>query len=109
MKMPIPFTLGDGKTQVYFEVIVPPDKSGIEPAGRIEAITHRAAIALDSVLLKIRGTAETIVNNLKEMASSPNEIEVSFGVKLTMEADAIVVSGTSEANLSITLKWKNRD
>lgn len=37
--------------------------------------------------------------------SAPDEIEVSFGVRLTAEAGAVIAKGGVEAHLDVTVRW----
>lgn len=39
------------------------------------------------------------------LASAPQKIEASFGIKLTGEMGVLLASTTAEANIEITLTW----
>ncbi len=47
----------------------------------------------------------TFFNSVKEIANSPDEINVELGLKFSAKAGLILRSLDGEANLKITLKW----
>ena len=52
----------------------------------------------------------TVVEKLRDMASRPDEIEVTFGVNLSTMAGAFIASASAAANFGVTVRWtKEKD
>jgi hypothetical protein len=49
--------------------------------------------------------AELAVAQLQKATSSAKEVSVEFGVNISGKTGIILVEGTVEANLKVTLKW----
>jgi len=45
---------------------------------------------------------------LRSVESKPDEIEITFGVKLSTVAGAVIASATAEANLGMTVRWAGK-
>lgn len=75
---------------------------GLRPAD----VAERAGETFESAFARVRPVAEAIVNGMRRVADSPDEIEVEFGVKVNAEAGAIVAKAAGEANFTIKLRWK---
>jgi Trypsin-co-occurring domain 1 len=68
-------------------------------------IAVKATRTFEEALDKIRPAADALISNLKQLAVSPNEIGIEFGLKITADAKAYVASASAEANFKIALKW----
>ena len=53
----------------------------------------------------MRPAAEAVVDGFRNLADSPDEIEVEFGSRLNAEVGAIVAQASGEANFTIKLRW----
>jgi hypothetical protein len=72
--------------------------------GTVEiGITDVASRAFTQAMEKVRGIANSVVAQLRDAA--PNEIEVTFGVKIGGKTGLIIAEGSSEANLQVKLKF----
>ena len=47
----------------------------------------------------------SVVEKLRSIGNRPDEIEISFGVKLSTTAGAVIASATAEANFDVTMRW----
>jgi hypothetical protein len=74
---------------------------GMRPAG----VAERAGETFEAAFSRVRPTAEAIVNSMRGVGDSPDEIEVEFGVKVNAEAGAVVAKAAGEANFTIKLRW----
>lgn len=63
--------------------------------------------AMDTIHSVARRTAATI-RSLK-VTEQPDTIEMTFGLKLTSEANALLVNAGVEAQINVKLVWKNDD
>lgn len=99
------FKLEDGTT--FLVEIDEPDRSGVErialPSGEMVLKTQQT---FEAALDHIKPVASVILSKLKELNTPANEVEVKFGLKLTVDAGAIFASVGGEVNYEITLKWK---
>jgi len=83
------------------------EQTGLVKAGRGEEALERAGATFESALGSVRSAANALLRTLKEVDVSPDEIEVTFGLKATGEVGGrIFVSAGAEANYNVTLTWK---
>lgn len=85
-------------SQAKFEVI---PTGGKQDVGFFDQV-----LSFDNVTSAIEGIAESLKDTLDK--AKPQKATVTFGVKVGLEKGqlvALVVNGTSEANLEITLEW----
>ena len=110
MRKLVEFPLEDGGT-VVVEVDEPAAGDG---AGRDQVtrgiapreLTTRAGETFETAFSRIEPVAHAIVTKLRQLADSPDEIQVEFGVTLSAQAGAIVAHAAGEANFRVTLSWK---
>lgn len=97
----------DGDQTVLIEVDEPMEISGgLIPAGLDDsAVAVKASLSFEAAIAKVKPVARAIINQLNELKA--DEVEVEFGLKLSMEAGAIIASGGVEANYTVKLKWNN--
>lgn len=88
---------------VGVEVDGPAYDEGSAPVGRRRP--GDLSEIFEARLGEVRDAAEAALAILRE-ASSPDEIKLSLGVKLTQEAGAIIARTALEGNLAVELVWK---
>lgn len=103
MKRLVEFPLEDGTTMLV--EIEESEKGGLVKASRADDVIVKAQITLEKSLEKVKPAAQFIIQQLKNLHDSPDEIEVAFGLKLSADAGAVLASAGAEANYTITLKW----
>ena len=102
----IKFKLDDG-TEVYIEG----DKS-ISDGGLTKTSKKNkdniieADEKFETLIEKIKPVSNLIMNSLKDF-NTPDDIELSFGVKFGAKAGIIFASVDSEATFNLKLKWSN--
>ena len=106
----VPFTTQDGAT--FFAEV---DDSGEGRdlsrvmrgggAGRTELIAESSQ-ALETALGGVKQAAEAMFARLSSLATPPDETTVEFGVKLSAETGAVIAKAATEANFTVSLKWK---
>ncbi|MDR7326888.1 MULTISPECIES: CU044_2847 family protein [Catenuloplanes] len=96
------FRLANG-TRVIAEVREPRRGGVPVSAGRDRVRDVRAAF--DGNLAEIRDAAEDALRVLRK-AGSPDEIKLTFGVKLTSELGAVIARSALEGNIGVELLWK---
>lgn len=103
MKRLIEFPLEDGTTMLV--EIDEPDQGGLVKASRSDDVITKAQQTLEKSLEKVKPAAQLVIQKLRELHETPDEVQVSFGLKLSAEAGAVLASGSVEANYTVTLKW----
>lgn len=101
------FTLNNG-TKVYVEVPEPSTGDAIEEAAladEVYKIAAGAAGTFERALDNVQSVAEAVSTRLVAGLTTPaNEVEVKFGLKLTVDAGVLICAG-GEASFEVTLKW----
>lgn len=102
MKRLIEFPLEDGTTMLV--EIDEPERGGLVKASLGDKVA-KAQQTLEKSLEKVKPAAQFVIQKLRELHDAPDEVQVSFGLKLSAEAGAVLASGCMEANYTVTLKW----
>lgn len=82
---------------------------GLAPAARPGRAVARAARSFEEMLDGVRAVAESCVKRFSEMEVAPSEVNVELGITLSAEADVVIASTSTEANISVSLTWKSKD
>jgi Trypsin-co-occurring domain 1 len=73
--------------------------------GRPEEAVVEAGEGLEQVLARLGPVVTAIVRRLREAPDWPDQIEIEFGVRLSADANVIIVRAGGEANFRIALTW----
>ena len=63
---------------------------------------------LESVFKSITPGIEALSEQLRRLTSTPDQINIEFGVKLTDSSEAVISKSATEGSIKITLVWKAR-
>ncbi|MDH6120820.1 CU044_2847 family protein [Kitasatospora sp. GAS204B] len=85
-------------------VEVDDDSPGIELVSRTDQGIAEAAHRLDEALAASRPTLESVLDSLRHL--KPEQIEVSFGIKLNAEAGVVIAKTAAEGHFDVTLSWR---
>jgi Trypsin-co-occurring domain 1 len=102
MKHLVEYSLEDGGS-IIIEVDEP-ESEGTIRAARGDTIV-KAKETLEDALDKVLPVTRSVVEKLRSIGNRPDEIEISFGVKLSTTAGAVIACATAEANFDITMRW----
>jgi hypothetical protein len=103
MKRLIEFPLEDGSS-ILVEVDEP-EQEGLERVSRKDPnVIERALQTFEKSLDGVKPAAQYILEKLRSLHDSPDEIEVQFGLKLNAGSGVILAAGV-EANYTVKLKW----
>ncbi|MFJ9608977.1 CU044_2847 family protein [Kitasatospora sp. NPDC101176] len=86
-------------------VEVEDDSPGIELVSRSAEGIAEAAHQLDDALTACRPTIESVLAALKHLR--PEQIEVSFGIKLNAEAGVVIAKTAAEGHFDVTMSWRS--
>ena len=103
MKRVIEFATESGES-----VLVEIDERGDEGpvrASRSEEIAEKAARTFEQALATVRPVAEAVISAVSSVTVRPDQIQVTFGVKLSANVALIAATG-AEGNFEVSLTWK---
>jgi hypothetical protein len=106
MKRLIEFDSADGTTVVV--EMDEPEGEGMVRASRPGEIAEKARQTFEEAVARIKPAANAIVTQLRDLATAPDEIDVEFGIKLSVKAGAIIASTDAEANFKVAMRWKRK-
>ena len=66
-----------------------------------------ATSKFEKALEPIRKISNHLVQNIKDIDITPDEVSVELGLKFNAEAGIIISKASSEANIKINLTWKS--
>lgn len=104
----VEFELPDG-SRVVIESDEPHGEpsGGMVKAGRLGEVAERAQESFEQAVENARKAALVIVDKVRDLANSPDEVEVTFGLKASGELNTLVVAKAGiEASYSVKLTWK---
>jgi hypothetical protein len=76
-------------------------RRGLSPA----ELVGRTDETVEAALGRVRPAAVALVDGLRGMADAPDEVAVTFGVRLSGEVGAVIAKTAADANFEITLRW----
>jgi len=100
----VEFELPDGS-----KVIIESDEpsGGVVKAGRLGDVAERARETFEQAVENARKAALVILDRVRGLHDSPDEVEVTFGLKASGELNTLVVAKAGiEASYSVKLTWK---
>ena len=98
----VEFSDADGGT-IAIVVIEPKLQAGFTAIGRNrsdEKISYREAIN------QVKPAADYLLQSITQLDAAPDKVEVSFGIKLSTKAGAVIASASAEGNFSVKLTWE---
>jgi hypothetical protein len=105
MRQLVEFPVSDESAHV---VLVEVDEgaldSGVEQASRGDDVGKAAATIAQSVD-SVWPAAEAVLKTLRGHVHGPDEVTLTFGVKLSGGVNAIIAAATGEANFQVQMKW----
>jgi hypothetical protein len=107
--MPTQITIEDD-TEILVELR---DGRGVIDVSRANEkdLAEKSASALNSAMATIFGMARRTVGVVRSLkvTEQPDTVEMTFGLKLTSDAKALIVNAGVEAQIKVKLVWKNEE
>ena len=106
IKRSLNFTLEDGTP--FLVEVEEPEGSAIQRVTAVNTgkLVYQAKVTLEEALDRVKPVASTVLSRLKAGLTTPaDEIEVTFGLKLSAEAGAIISAVGGEVTFEVKLKW----
>ena len=99
----VEFPLEDGSTMIV--EVAESEQQGLERVSRGGDIIVRAQVTFENSLDRIKPAAQFILEKLRSLHDSPDEIEVQFGINMSAECGAVLAAAGVVANYSVKLTW----
>jgi hypothetical protein len=96
------FELADGGS-VLVEVDQP---DGVVPVGSRGEMLQAVGKTFEEALSRVRDAAVSALEQFQSMARRPDEVELTFGVKLDAEVGAVIARTGVEGQLEVKLTWR---
>ena len=110
MSQLVQFPLEDGSTIV----VQVAESSSTSPApvtrgtrSTPDQVTEKAATSFEGALEHVRPITARLIERLRSIEDSPDEIQVEFGIDLHAELGAFVASASTNANFKLSLTWRH--
>jgi hypothetical protein len=68
-------------------------------------IARKSAQAVDRAMETVRDMAGRVTTTLGALAEPPSQVAVEFGIKLDVEAGALIAKAGGEASITVKLAW----
>jgi hypothetical protein len=108
MKRMIDVPLESGGSMLMEVELDDSEQEGMVPAARPGEMATKAKQTFEEALEQIKPGADVIVEKLRGMSSRPDEMEITFGLKMSANAGAFIAASGIEANFTVLLRW-NRE
>jgi hypothetical protein len=106
MKRMIEVPLESGGSMLMEVELDESEQQGMVPAARPGEMAATAKQTFEDALEQIKPGAEAIVEKLRGMSAKPDEVSVTFGLKMSATAGAFIAASGIEANFTVLLSWK---
>ena len=88
-------------------VLVEVDGSPYEDrVSRGQDIVNQVGLSFDRALGGVRDAAEAALGQFQQMTRRPDELEITFGVKLDAEVGAVIAKTGVGGQIEVKLTWK---
>lgn len=84
-------------------------QSGVQRVSRPGEIVSKTTQTFETAIEKFKCVAGVVINKVRELKESPDEINVEFGLKFNGKVGVVIASADSEATLKVSLKWKRKE
>ena len=79
------------------------------PAASGDGVVRRTEDLLKKSFTQIKNFSDSIAASIRSSAVCPEEFELEFGVKFAADAGIVISSLSSEANVTIRMKWAKNE
>ena len=60
------------------------------------------------MLSHARPAVTALLRQVREQEDAPDELEVEFGIQISLEVGAYIAAASSTANFRVTMRWTSR-
>jgi hypothetical protein len=95
----------EGGGEIFFEDVAGELRAeGPVRAGRLGDVVRELPRTVQESLVPVRETARAVLDQLRD--AGPQEVEVEFGVNLSVKAGAVITGSEAAAHLKVRMVWK---
>lgn len=105
----IEFETEDGKGAIAVEVEGSGRGGGMVRASTAGETLERSVVKFENALGPIQRVADLVITKIRQIAESPSEVAVEFGLKFSAEAGVVISKASAEANFKISVKWTSKE
>lgn len=97
-------------TSVYIEALnVETSSSGrTSPAGSTTKLIEKGKHTFESVIRVIKPISEHTLSQIKQLVEPPNTLSIEYGIKFSVNGNAIIAAASGEATFKIIIEWKDK-
>ncbi|MGD1906571.1 MAG: CU044_2847 family protein [Leptolyngbyaceae cyanobacterium] len=100
------FELEDGST-FLIQVPEPESEDALEPVAIDGQMIYQATQKFEAALDVVKPVASAVLSRLKDGLTTPaDEVEVKFGLNLSVDSGVIFATVGGGVNFEVTLKWQ---
>ncbi len=99
----IKFTEDDIMIEVDERTPVESTSQGMQPVS--SRGVNEIAGRFENSMNTLKKVASAVINKVKDIPSSPDQVQVKLGLKFNVQAGVIIASTSTEGNLEVTLTW----
>ncbi len=74
----------------------------------VQMFTYGAKKVSGGITDNVLPVTKSLIEKLRSLGNQPDEVEISFGVKLSTVAGAIIASASTKANSGVTVRWTGK-
>ncbi|MES9538040.1 CU044_2847 family protein [Actinomadura sp. NPDC000600] len=83
----------------------PSEREEIRQVGRTGRVLETAGARLQDAISGVVPAVEGIARELRAVEDPPARLEITFGIKVSGEADMMIAKTASEAHFQVTAEW----
>lgn len=89
-------------------VEVDPDDVGFQGVAKKPGEIVDVAERFENTLAHVRTAAMATLRTFRDSAMDAHEISLEFGIKITVEAGAIIAKTALDGHIAVTVKWQGK-
>ena len=82
---------------------------GLRPGQVATHVADQAQRTFEEALDRVQPAAQSLIQRLRRVSDTPEEVHIEFGLNLHAEAGAFIAAASTEANFRVSLTWRSPD
>ena len=75
---------------------------------RAQRLVHQAQHTFEQAVSRVQPAIQGLVQELRSLAETPEEIQIEFGLQLSAEVGAFVAGASTSGNFKVSMTWQRR-
>jgi NTP-dependent ternary system trypsin peptidase co-occuring protein len=72
-------------------------------------LVGKADETVEAAFARVKPAAVALVTALRDLVDAPDEIQVTFGIRLSGEVGAVIAKTSADANFEVQMSWKAKE